>query len=163
VMMMTGNQGGQSLGLQLNNIDRLLVSNIPGPDFADSFFYLPADGTKGGILLIAHASFGRLHDLYLIENVVIASVLDGRINTQWTITGVYGPKGSLEKLEFLRELKHIKALAKPQWLILGDFNMITRAQDKSNGRTDIKLIFRFAKTLNQMEVRKVKLVGKKYT
>jgi exonuclease III len=108
-------------------------------------------------------SFGRLHDLHLIENAVIASVLDGRINTQWTITGVYGPQGNLEKLEFLRELKHIKALAKPQWLILGDFNMITRAQDKSNGRTDIKLIFRFAKTLNQMEVRKVELVGKKYT
>jgi hypothetical protein len=57
------------------------------------------------------------------------------------------------KIGISKGAKAYQSLAKPQWLILGDFNMICKTQDKNNGRIDRKLIFRFTKTLNQMEVR----------
>jgi hypothetical protein len=50
------------------------------------------------------------------------------------LTSVYGPHGDLEKKMFIRELKQLKLGALDKWLILGGFNLILRAQDKSNGR-----------------------------
>jgi hypothetical protein len=56
------------------------------------------------------------------------------------ITGVYGPQGDLEKAMFIRELKGIKQIALEQWLILGDFNLIYKEQDKNNNRLNKRLM-----------------------
>jgi hypothetical protein len=48
-------------------------------------------------------------------------------------------------------------------MLLGDFNMIYRAQDKNSGRLDRRLMLRFSKTINHLEVREADLIGKRYT
>jgi exonuclease III len=148
---------------KLDFFDRAIVSNVLGPDFEVSFLFLPADGTRGGILLAAKSSCCQLQSPHLTNNDVTASVLDTRINNLWTITGVYGPQGNLEKKSFLSELKQLKSVANPQWMLLGDFNMIYRAQDKNSGRLDRRLMLRFSKTINHLEVREADLIGKRYT
>jgi hypothetical protein len=50
-----------------------------------------------------------------------------------------------------------------QWLIVGDFNMIYKEQKKNNGRLNRRLMSRFRRTLNYLEVKEVELVGKQYT
>jgi hypothetical protein len=47
-----------------------------------------------------------------------------RRNLTWHITGVYGPQGELEKRMFLREIKGVRDMVSPLWLLLGDFNLI---------------------------------------
>jgi hypothetical protein len=64
---------------------------------------------------------------------------------------------------FLRELRSLKDLVRPAWLVLGDFNLIYLDQDKSNGRLNRRMMARFRRALNHMEVREVQLLGKKFT
>lgn len=100
---------------------------------------------------------------HLTNNTISVTVQDAKRDTTWTLTGVYGPQGELEKKMFLRELKQLKALALPRWLIIGDFNLIYKEQDKSNGNLNRRLMSRFPRTLNHLEVMEVPLLGRKFT
>lgn len=44
---------------------------------------------------------------------------------------VYGPQEDNAKLAFLQEIKEIQVIVEEKWLLIGDFNMILQAQDKS--------------------------------
>jgi hypothetical protein len=37
---------------------------------------------------------------------------------------VYGPQENTDKRLFLKELRELKQLASPAWLVLGDFNLV---------------------------------------
>jgi endonuclease/exonuclease/phosphatase family metal-dependent hydrolase len=76
---------------------------------------------------------------------------------------VYGPQGDLDKIMFIRELKQIKQISKPQWLLMGDFNLIYRDQDKNNNRVNRGLMNQLRRALNYMEIKEVELVGRSYT
>jgi hypothetical protein len=78
-------------------------------------------------------------------------VLDCRLNLSWSLTSVYGPQGELDKQMFNTELKGIKHKVKPHWLLIGDYNLIYKAQDKNKGR------------LNYLEVKELDLIGRKFT
>jgi hypothetical protein len=51
----------------------------------------------------------------------------------------------------------------PKWLILRDFNLIYKIQDKNNGRINRSMMSRFRRSLDHLEVKEIKLVGKKFT
>lgn len=55
---------------------------------------------------------------------------------------------------FIRELKQLSQSASPQWLILGDFNLLYQESDKNLGPIDRNMIHRFRRALNHMEVKK---------
>jgi hypothetical protein len=63
-------------------------------------------------------------------------------------TRVYGPQGDLEKAMFIRELRGLKQGALDKWLILGDFNLIYKEQDKNNSRLNRRLMSWFRRALN---------------
>jgi exonuclease III len=148
---------------KLSAINQHTIRSILGRDFENSFVYLPAEGTRGGILLASKDSDLLLQQPALTTNTISATVLDLRANGSWTVTGVYGPQGDLEKRMFIRELRGIKQEAREQWLILGDFNLIYKSQDKNNGRVNRQLMTRFRRALNFLEVKEIELVGRKYT
>jgi hypothetical protein len=77
--------------------------------------------------------------------------------------GVYGPRDNMDKRLFLKELRELKDLAKPAWLILGDFNLIYMDQDKSNGRLNRRMMSHFRRTLNHLEVKEIHLRGRWFT
>jgi hypothetical protein len=49
------------------------------------------------------------------------------------------------------------------WMIIGDINMMYQAQDKNNDNINIRLMNKFRRTLNRLEVKEIDLVGKCYT
>ena len=59
---------------------------------------------------------------------------------------VYGPQGNREKVQFLSELRTIKSLVGDKWLLLGDFNLILQASDKSNDNLNKRLVGEFRST-----------------
>jgi hypothetical protein len=47
--------------------------------------------------------------------------------------------------------------------LLGDFNLIFRAQDKNNSRINLPMLNRFRSTIDNLELAPIELQGKKYT
>jgi len=76
---------------------------------------------------------------------------------------VYGPQGDHEKIEFLRELRDVKAVVGDQWLVIGDFNLILQAEDKSNDNLNQRLMGEFRSTINFLELKELSLRGRKFT
>jgi exonuclease III len=145
---------------KLTGFSDTLINRILGVEYSHNFCFLPADGTRGGILLASRNSAYQFSNALLKDYTISTTVTDRRTNLQWTLTGVYGPQENLNKHLFLRELRAIKDAAKPNWLVLGDFNLICADHDKSNGRVDRRMMTHFRRALNHMEVREIPLVGK---
>ena len=78
-----------------------LVTHCLGNKF-ENFFYLPAVGTRGGILLAWDASMVAISHPHYKENALTALVkhLGG---AQWWITDVYGTQHDHEKIAFMQE------------------------------------------------------------
>jgi hypothetical protein len=134
-----------------------------GQDYENNLCFQPAIDTRGGILLGAKKSMFALHFIQSSENFITATVKEQKRNISWIVTRVYGPQGDLEKCMFLREIKRVKGLALPQWLVLGDFNFIYKDHDKSNGRLNRRLMTRFRRALNFIEVKEIELIGRSFT
>ena len=73
-------------------------------------------------------------------NTVLATITMLAENKEWTITGVYGPQADADKIIFMQEITDLKQHALPAWLVLGDFNLILRVQDKNNSRINAQQI-----------------------
>jgi hypothetical protein len=81
----------------------------------------------------------------------------------WDLTGVYGPQPENEKMAFLTELRNIRNMMKPEWLILGDFNMIRRAREKNKGSINRRVMRQFNHTIDYLKLLELDLNGKLYT
>jgi hypothetical protein len=97
----------------------------------------------------------RISVTWDVTHTLTANVLDLRNNQHWMETGVYGPQGTLEKKMFIRELKLVKQIVSPHWLLLGDFNLICQDAEKSNGHVDRNMMHRFRRVLNHLEVKEI--------
>jgi hypothetical protein len=49
-----------------------------------------------------------------------------------------------------------------RWIVMGDFNLIYRAQDKSNGRVNRPLMNGFRIILDDLELKELHLHGHRY-
>jgi exonuclease III len=85
----------QETKLQVVNIS--MIRNTLGLDFNNNFVFLPADGTRGGILIAARTSFLLLQNSFTTNHSIIVSLVDNKCNRTWMVTGVYGPQGSSKR------------------------------------------------------------------
>jgi len=81
----------------------------------------------------------------------------------WWITGVYGPHDDDAKLRFLNEMRALQQLTSDRWLLIGDFNLILQAEDKSNDNLNRRLMGAFRRAVDDMELKELCLKGRKYT
>ena len=129
----------------------------------NSSFYLPADGTRGGILIgwdkdlfeISNPSFGQ-HSISVNVTSNLASFL-------FRLTVVYGPSEDPDKEAFLNELLTLKPAPDTPWLCVGDFNLIHSAADKNNLSLNRRLMGRFRNILDACELLELSLHNRKYT
>ena len=71
---------------------------------------------------------------------VTGNIVHRADNTSWAITGVYGPQEDNLKVQFMQELRWIKPLVQEKWMILGDFNLICRTEEKNNPNINLRLM-----------------------
>jgi endonuclease/exonuclease/phosphatase family metal-dependent hydrolase len=76
---------------------------------------------------------------------------------------VYGPQGDNDKVRFLQEVRHTQTLVSGAWLVLGDFNMILAAEDKSNANLNRRLMGSFKSVVDDLELKELKLKGRMFT
>jgi len=144
-------------------IDQNVVSRTVGAKFVNSYTTLPAEQTRGGILLAVNEDFFDLSDVELTMNAITAQITMRADGTKWQITVVYGPQGDAAKLQFLQELKNIPPPEHNRWLILGDFNLIYQAEDKNNSNLNQRLMGAFRATINHLKLKEIKLNGRRFT
>jgi exonuclease III len=147
---------------KLASFDAVTIRICLGREYENSYTFLTADGTRGGIVLAARSFSMIFSTPFYTNHTLSAQVLDIRSNHTSTVAIVYEPQGDLEKCLFICGLRNIKQTASPHWLVLGDFNFY-KDQDKNNGRVNRRLMNSFARALNHMEVREIQLNGRKYT
>ena len=90
-----------------------------------NFYYVPAVGTRGGILLACDVAVTRVSNPHYQNNSLTALVKSPSA-AEWWMTCVYGPQDYGAKVEFLQELADIRELHAGPWLIAGDFNLIAK-------------------------------------
>jgi hypothetical protein len=140
-----------------------LIVETVGSDMAQNVIFLPSTGASGGILMAASERFFRLDNPHLTDNTVSGTLTMLSENKEWSITGVYGPQSDNEKIMFMQEITNLKQIMLPAWLLLGDFNLIYRAQDRNNGRINLPLLNRFKFTIDNLLLTPIELRGKQYT
>jgi exonuclease III len=139
----------------------LLVETV-GNDMAQNMAYLPSIGTSRGVLIAASDRYFRVDNPYTTVNTVSATIKMLSDNKECSITGVYGPQSDSEKHLFMQEINELKSQMLPTWLLLGDFNLIYRAQDKNNGRISLSLLNGFKTTIDNLLLAPIELRGKKF-
>jgi hypothetical protein len=138
-----------------------IVLEALGPDF-DDYTYLPAIGTRGGILLAWKSRVVTITDPLFTTNALTAKVSMGA-STPWWITVVYGPQHIDDKIQFLQELRDIRADCQGPWMLCGDFNLIYQAADKNNDNLDRRMMGRFRRLINDLLLKEIYLNGRRYT
>jgi hypothetical protein len=130
---------------------------------AQNFVSLPSAGASGGILIAVSDRFFKLQNPRVTANTISATITMLAENIDWSITGVYGPQADNEKILFMKEIADPKQQMLPAWLLLGDFNLIYRAEEKNNGRLNLPMLSRFKTTIDNLLLAPFDLRGKKYT
>lgn len=65
---------------------------------------------------------------------------------------MYAPQEDNAKLEFLNEIQQIRPITSERWILIGDFNMIMQAQDKSNNNMNRRLMGAFTTAIDELEL-----------
>jgi exonuclease III len=84
-----------------------IVLEAFGSEF-DDYVYLPADDTRGGILLAWKSRTVTVTDPMFTNNALTAKVKVAN-TASWWIMVVYGPQEDADKIAFLQELHDIRA------------------------------------------------------
>jgi hypothetical protein len=146
----------------LSNITASLARETLG-SFLDSYIELGAQGTRGGILLAWDK------DMISVSNTVnrsftISAMVQVLSNSPpFLLATCYVPSEDSRKEEFLAELTSIKPITNVPWLIIGDFNLIYQATDKSNLNLNRRLIGKFRRALDECELMELSLQNRRYT
>ncbi|PNT64296.1 hypothetical protein BRADI_4g27245v3 [Brachypodium distachyon] len=125
---------------KLEVVDQIVVIDCLGNNFND-FAYLPAAGTRGGILVAWNSLRVNLSNAHFADHSITLYVDSSEGN--WWITSVYGPHRHQDRPSFFQELRDVRDLHAGPWAIMGDFNAIVNAADKSNARLHRASMSRF--------------------
>jgi exonuclease III len=133
-----------------------------GADFDNNFIFLPSVGASGGLLIAWRACLGVVSSSR-VDNFSASVQFCPSEGPPWWLTSVYGPQENQAKIQFLQELRDIRALCADPWLVAGDFNLIYKDEDKNNNNLNRAIMGRFGRWVNDMAVTELPLHGRKYT
>ena len=113
--------------------------------------------------MAVHEDFYQLSSPVITNNAVTVKVQATTSRVSWWLTAVYGPQEDNAKIAFLEELRQIRSFTSELWLVIGDFNMILQAADKSNDNLNRRLMGVFSRAVNDLELKEIQLQERKYT
>ena len=135
---------------------------LPRP-FSSSFVMLPASGSRGGLITAWDPALFTLTSQLSNSFSLTTSFSCNASNIDFTITNVYGPSDHSASTQFLEGIRDTKALVSGAWILLGDFNLVRCAADKSNGSFNPNLADAFNQTIQDIVVSEVDLSDRRFT
>jgi exonuclease III len=115
------------------------------PNFFDSFAFIPSVGNSGGSIIVWKSK--NLVGNVIFQNDYAQSVKfsSNLSNCSWIIMNIYAPCTPQGKIDFLNWFSNINMPLDKFWLIVGDFNLIRRPEDRNIVEGDINLMLKFNK------------------
>jgi hypothetical protein len=145
----------------MQSITARTVLSMLGADFPN-YVHLPSVGASGGILVAWRRHVGHTGQ-QRVDNHSISIQFCKADGQAWWITCVYGPQGDGEKIQFLQELRDVRAACDGSWMIASDFNLIYSSADKNNSNFNRSMMGRFRSTINDLALKEIPLHGHKFT
>lgn len=100
-------------------------------------------GASGGILIAWRGSLFSGNRVSCNNFAITTEFRSRHDNSKWVLTCVYGPCTPEGKGIFLHWFRNIQMSPETDWLILGDFNLIRKVEDRNRPGGDISEMFRF--------------------
>ena len=147
---------------KMSTVSRRLVLSMLGSEFDNNFIYLPSDGASGGILVAWRIQLGIVGATRVDAHSLSVQFCSSN-GSAWWLTCVYGPKQDQDKIQFLQELRDFRVQCSGPWLVVGDFNLIYKEEDKNNSNLNRAMMGRFRRWINDLGVSEIPLHGRKYT
>jgi hypothetical protein len=84
-------------------------------------------------------------------------------NDSRLLTTVYAPWTTIGKRDFLNWFREIQMPEEIDWLIVGDFNLMRRPEDKNREGDDVNEMFLFNEAINRLSLIELPLHGRHFT
>jgi len=146
---------------KMSEISRGCILSLLGSDFP-YWVELPSIGASGGILVAWRHGLGPA-SATRVDSFSISLQFSPASSQTWWLTCVYGPQGDDNKLLFMQELRDVRVACIGPWLVLGDFNLIARTEDKNNSLVNRAMMGRFRRLINDLELKELPMLGRKFT
>ncbi|EEE50779.1 hypothetical protein OsJ_31137 [Oryza sativa Japonica Group] len=106
-------KGGCKAETKLDDVSDSVMLRTLGGRFVRSYAYLPADGSRGGILLACDDNYFSISDITLRQYSLSATITMKEEILAWSITVVYGPQLEEQKVQFLNEIQDLQPNMQP--------------------------------------------------
>jgi exonuclease III len=102
------------------------------PSYFDEFAFVPSIGNSGGFITVWNSS--KLVGNVVFQNEYALSVEFFATSSEesWIITNVYAPCSPAGKIDFLHWFSNINMPSDKRWLIVGDFNLTRRPENRNS-------------------------------
>jgi len=144
------------------SLDKVYIRNFCPPTF-DSHLFLPSNGASGGIAIIWKSSMfvGQLS--FSNEYAVSVNFTSTLNNATWMLTVVYAPCTFDGKRAFIDWFRNIEMPPDIDWMIVGDFNLIRRPENRNREGADANEMFLFNEAISRLDLIELPLHGSQFT
>lgn len=151
--------------LQETKRDNFVSSYIKNfcPLALDAFAFLPSVGASGGILVVWKSAVFGWNVVFVNEYAISVEFISKFNGHSWVLTSVYAPCTYSGKRTFLSWFREIQMLAEVDWLVVGDFNLLRRPEDRSREGADPAEMFLFNEVINKLSLVEIPLHGRQFT
>jgi hypothetical protein len=125
--------------------------------------WLPASGHSGGMLLGFWDDKFEVGEWRKGDFFISATILQRNNNLKWCFVLVCGPADHSRTTEFLGELVDEVEGSSLPIVVVGDFNLIRLARDKSNACINWPRVRRFNDAIAAMSLREISQAGARFT
>lgn len=133
------------------------------PRSFDDFCYLPSVGASGGILVVWKSSIFIGTEIFQ-NNFAISVEFSSRLNNDtWVLTSVYGPCDTEGREIFMNWFGNIQVPDDMDWLIVGDFNLIRKPEDRNRPGENMGDMLMFNDAISSLGIMEIPLHGRKFT
>jgi len=82
---------------------------------------------------------------------------------KWILTCVYGPCTTDRKQTFVQLMENIYTPEGVDWIILGDFNLMRKPENRNKPRGNLSKMLMFNDAISRLGLNEIKLQGRKFT
>jgi hypothetical protein len=133
------------------------------PRTFDAFVFLPSTGASGGLAVIWKSSLPNGYVVFSNEFGISIEFHSNHDKSDWILINVYDPCTHEGNHNFLHWLKHVVMPDDVDWLIVGDFNLIRRPDNRNKPGGNINKMLLFNEVISSQGWVEISLHGRKDT
>ncbi|TVU18766.1 hypothetical protein EJB05_34879, partial [Eragrostis curvula] len=147
---------------KLATLDRFKACTFLPAGFT-SIERIDADGSRGGILTAWNPAAFTITAATRSTYALTVTLASTHTDLEFTLTNVYAPADHRHTTAFLDELHALSLSFQGPWTIVGDFNLVCGAEDKSNAYLNHSLCSAFNSAIDAMALLELPLLDRLFT